>query len=556
MLGPFAAKDFETAWSMDAGVESLDRIDVAVEAGGKKWQKADKLVDGTAFPLNGENAAWYFYRTVTVVTAVELELSLGSDDAIAVWLNGKSIHSNKAQRGVAPDQDKVKATFEQGANHLLVKVVNAAGAGGFYFNATQTGLPGNVLAALQVPADQRTDAQKNELVAHFRAVGPELKPVRDQIASFEKQKADFEKALPRTLMSKTTTPRPIRLLPRGNWLDDSGAETPPAIPAFLGTVNASNGRANRLDLAHWIVDRNNPLTARTFVNRLWKLYFGQGLATPLDDLGRQGTLPTHPQLLDWLAVEFMDSNWDVKHMVRLLVTSGTYRQSSDTTSDDRKRDPYNQFYARQSRFRVDAEFVRDNALAVSGLLVESVGGRSVYPYQPAGYWRHMNFPARKWPGDNGESLYRRGLYTWWQRMFLHPSMVAFDAPSREECTVERSRSNIPQQALVLLNDPTYVEAARAFGARIIREGGATPDSRLNWAFRAALSRDISDREAVVLKSVLSRHVENFTADKAAAEQFLSVGQSPRPADLDAIELASWSSIARVILNLHEVITRS
>jgi hypothetical protein len=482
-------------------------------------------------------------------------LSLGSDDAIAVWLNGKQVHANKAQRGVAPDQDKVKVQLTKGDNAILIKVINAGGVGGFYFNAKAIGVPANVVAALRVAADSREDKQTNEIASYFRTVAPELKPARDDIARLGKEKTAFQKSIPRTLMTKVTNPRPIRLLPRGNWLDETGPVMTSAIPEFLGNIPKDN-RANRLDLAQWIVARGNPLTARTFVNRLWKLYFGSGLATPLDDLGRQGTLPTHPELLDWLAVEFMDSNWDMRKIVRLLVTSATYRQSSNTSPELRQLDPYNQLYARQSRFRIEAELVRDNALAISGLLVTKIGGRSTYPYQPAGYWRHMNFPARKWPGDKGESNYRRGLYTWWQRMFLHPSMVAFDAPSREECTVERPRSNIPQQALVLLNDPTYVEAARVFGARVLREGGASTQDRIQWAFRLALSRRATDREIAVLTEVYENDLKRFTANEDAAKTFISVGESPAAADGNVAEAAAWASVARVILNLHETITRS
>lgn len=553
MIGPFKAASFDEAFAKDFGPEA--RVDLKQSIGKAKWKKQDKLVDGKAFPLSGENSSWYFHRTATVPADVETEFSLGSDDAIAVWVNGKQVHSNKAQRGVAPDQDKVKVQLTKGDNAILIKVVNAGGVGGFYFNAKAIGVPANVVAALRVAAESRDDKQKNEIASYFRTVASELKPVRDEIARLGNEKAAFEKSIPRTLMTKVRAPRPIRLLPRGNWLDETGPIMTSAIPEFLGDI-PKDERANRLDLAKWIVSRDNPLTARTFVNRLWKLYFGSGLATPLDDLGRQGTLPTHPEMLDWLAVEFMDSNWNVKKMVRQLVTSGTYRQSSATSTDLRKLDPYNQLYARQSRFRIEAELVRDNALAISGLLVSKIGGRSTYPYQPAGYWRHMNFPRRTWPGDKGEANYRRGLYTWWQRMFLHPSMVAFDAPSREECTVERPRSNIPQQALVLLNDPTYVEAARVFGTRILHEGGNSTENRVQWAFRVALSRNATDREIAVLSTVFENDLKRFTADGEAAKQFLSVGESSPPADGNLAEAAAWSSVARVILNLHETITRS
>ena len=553
MIGPFKAASFDEAWSKDFGPET--KVDLKQAFGKVKWKKQDKLADGKVHPLSGENSSWYFHRTATVPADQETELSVGSDDAIAVWVNGKQVHANKTLRGAVPDQDKVKVQLTKGKNDLLIKIVNGGGPAGFYFKAKSVGIPVNVIAALRVAAESRDDKQKNEIAAYFRTIAPELKSVRDEIARLGSEKAAFEKAIPRTLMTKARNPRPIRLLPRGNWLDETGPVMTSAIPEFLGSI-PKEGRADRLDLAKWIVSRDNPLTARTLVNRLWKLYFGSGLATPLDDLGRQGTLPTHPELLDWLAVELMDSNWDTKKMIRLLVTSATYRQASIASPELRQLDPYNQLYARQSRFRIEAEVVRDNALAISGLLVTKIGGRSAYPYQPAGYWRHMNFPARKWPGDKGEGNYRRGLYTWWQRMFLHPGMVAFDAPSREECTVERPRSNIPQQALVLLNDPTYVEAARVFGVRILYEGGTSTQDRIQWAFRMALSRKATDREVAVLTTVYENDLKRFTADGEAARALLSVGESPVPSEGNLAESAAWASVARVILNLHETITRS
>ena len=299
-----------------------------------------------------------------------------------------------------------------------------------------------------------------------------------------------------------------------------------------------------------------PLTARTFVNRLWKLYFGQGLSKVLDDLGAQGEWPTHPELLDWLASDFVDHGWDVKYLLRQMALSAAYRQSSSADEKLRQRDPYNRWLARQARYRLDAEVVRDNALAVSGLLSRKVGGPSVKPYQPDGYWALLNFPVRTYVPDKGEDQYRRGLYTYWQRTFLHPSLLAFDAPSREECTVERPRSNTPQQALVLLNDPTYVEAARALAERTLREGGADFEGRLRHAYRLVLSRRPTGEEVKLLAGLYQEHLRQYQADRKAAEQLLQVGQRSVPRELDAATLAAWTSVARVLLNLHETITRS
>ena len=323
----------------------------------------------------------------------------------------------------------------------------------------------------------------------------------------------------------------------------------------LGLFNEMLQGLQRLDLANWVVDPSNPSTARTFVNRLWKLFFATGLASNVDDLGSQGQWPTHPELLDWLAVEFVDSGWDVKHMVELIVTSEAYARSSKTTPALRERDPSNALIAHQSRFRLDAEMIRDNALSLSGLLVEKIGGGSVKPYQPAGYWEHLNFPGRTWSADAGDNQYRRALYTHWQRSFLHPAMLAFDAPSREECTAERPRSNTPLQALVLLNDPTFVEAARAFAERIVEEGGADPAARITWAYREALSRQPSASEAKLLGDLHASQFARYTGDAAAAAALMSVGLHKAAADTPAPELASWTAVARTILNLHETITR-
>ena len=248
--------------------------------------------------------------------------------------------------------------------------------------------------------------------------------------------------------------------------------------------------------------KDNPLTARTVVNRVWKQFFGIGLSKVLDDLGAQGETPPNPALLDWLACEFMDSGWDMRHLVRTIVTSETYRQTSLATPEQIAADPENRELARQSPFRLEAELVRDNALAIAGLLVPKIGGPSVKPYQPEGYWENLNFPTRTYPADTGESQYRRGLYTWWQRSFLHPSMVAFDAPSREECASERNRSNIPQQALVLLNDPTYVEAARSLAAQILSECQGDTAERLAWAWQRALQRNPDATESKTLTALV------------------------------------------------------
>jgi hypothetical protein len=339
-------------------------------------------------------------------------------------------------------------------------------------------------------------------------------------------------------------------------MDNTGEVVKPAIPHFLPQAAKSEKNPTRLDLANWLTARENPLVARVFVNRLWKLLYGQGLVKSLDDFGAQGAWPSHSQLLDWLALEFIDSGWNVKHILRMMACSGTYRLSSAAPASARDRDPDNKFLSRQGRFRLDAEMVRDLALSASGLLVQKVGGPSVRPYQPAGYWSYLNFPQREWQADHGEGLYRRSLYTYWCRTFPHPTLRAFDAPTREECSVERPRSNTPLQSLVLLNDPIFVEAARVFAERTLREGGADSASRIQFAYRLALSRAASPEEVRILTELLERQRKEYFEDPIASGALLRVGEHPVPAGDSKPELAAWTSVARVILNLHETITRN
>lgn len=442
-----------------------------------------------------------------------------------------------------------------GNHHTLGRFRLSATAAPKPVHAPNLLFPADVLAALKTTAEQRTPEQKAKLAQHFRNQAPQFAELRKKITDAQTAKTEYEKTVGRTLVSEAmATPRVVRILPRGDWLIETGEVVTPGLPGFL-TTKEEVRPLTRLDLAKWLVSRDNPLTARVFVNRLWKLYFGTGLSKVLDDFGTQGENPVNPALLDWLACEFMDSGWDVKHLVRLIVTSSTYRQSSQAPKELQARDPLNRELARQSRFRLDAEFVRDNALAISGLLVRKQGGPSVKPYQPAGYWENLNFPKREWESDKDDSQWRRGLYTWWQRSYLHPSLLAFDAPSREECVAERVRSNIPQQALVLLNDPTYVEASRAFALRILREGTGDLSQRLDWAFRQALGRSPRADETQVMLGLFGKHLAAYAADSAAAAKLLATGITPIPPGTSQPELAAWTNVARAILNLHETVTR-
>ncbi len=420
------------------------------------------------------------------------------------------------------------------------------------------GVAPEILEALQVSKSDRTAAQVAALEQHFLAVSPVLDSARAELAQVGRDRESLVKSIPTTLMTTTIEPRLTRMLPRGNWMDDSGKVVQPAPPGFMrnGDQPVEGVRQSRIDLGKWLGSPDNPLTARVFVNRLWRLFFGVGLSKNVTDFGSQGEWPKHPELLDWLAAEFMDSGWDVKHVVRLMVSSAAYRQSSEASGELREKDPFNRWLARQSRVRLDAEVIRDNALAVSGLLAGEVGGASVKPYQPEGYWDHLNFPKRTWQADSSEKIYRRGLYVFWCRTFLHPGLLSFDACPREESTAERVVSNTPLQALTLLNDPVYVEAARVLAERVVREGGQSASDRIGWAYRQVLARQPRVREQEVLQALLDAERQRFEQDTDAVKELLSVGASSLDGDLNPVEVAAWTAVTRTLLNLDETVVRN
>ena len=503
----------------------------------KAWTAA-AAIDGD---VKGERFGWAVLPEVThrhqLVLSFKEPLALGTNDTLVLDL--KQNHGE--------------------GNHLLG-----------HFRVSVTADPAIAEGALPIPMTEDLVTEivawmpgsrepSAKLVSHYKGIAPELAGQRQQLADAKKAYAEFEKELPRCLVSVSSKDlRTVRILPRGNWMIETGEILKPALPEYLsvGYKTAKDRALNRSDLADWLVSPQNPLTARVVMNRLWKQLFGTGLSKTVDDAGLQGEQPSHPELLDWLACEFIESGWDMKHMVSLLVNSHTYRQVSTASASLRQRDPDNRLLARQGRWRLDAELVRDNALSIAGMLELKIGGPSVKPYQPDGYWENLNFPVRNYDASKDADQYRRGLYTWWQRSYLHPSLVAFDAPSREECAADRPRSNIPQQALVLLNDPTYVEAARVFASRVMSEGGSADGERIRWAWRNALQRSPDSQEFDAMRALVSKHRAEYQSDRAAAEALLKSGLKPTPKAVDAAELATWISLTRVLLNLHETLTRS
>lgn len=417
-------------------------------------------------------------------------------------------------------------------------------------------LPSEIAAIMDQDANAWTDSQKSQLLTYYRTIAKELEATRNLITNLDKKIAELKRKHTRTtLVTVAVEPRTMRVLPRGNWMDESGAPVQPQPPHFL-PQQLSEDRQTRLDLANWLVSKENPLTARVFVNRLWKLFFGTGLSKVLDDLGSQGEFPSHSKLLDALALEFIESGWDMKHLIRLILLSETYQQSSLPRGSLSEIDPYNRLVARQARFRLDAEMVRDNALAVSGLLVDEIGGRSVRPYQPAGLLRHLNFPTRTYKADSGNNQYRRGVYTHWQRQFLHPAMKLFDAPAREECTAERPRSNTPLAALLMLNDPSYVEAARVFAESTLQLTDLDERQKLAHIFSHALTRQVTAPELDILEALCHQQKEYYAESPDEARALIKIGDRPSPTDMDPIVLASYISVTRAVFNMHEFITRN
>ncbi len=424
-----------------------------------------------------------------------------------------------------------------------------------------TSLPEPVRAALNAAAAERSPEQVQTLRDYFlQYVYPptraQFEPLLGQAAELDKRLKDLEAAIPKTMvMQDMPEPRQTYILIRGAY-DKPGEPVQPGTPAALPPMPADSP-PNRLGLARWLVDPNHPLTARVTINRLWQQLFGVGLVKTPEDFGSQGQWPSHPELLDWLASEFIASGWNVQHMLRLMVGSYTYQQSSQVAPELWERDPANVLLARGPRFRMDAEVVRDAALYASGLLVEQMGGRSVKPYQPEGVWEAVGFVGSNtsvFKRDAGSALYRRSLYTFWKRTAPPPGLAAFDAPSRETCTVRRARTNTPLQSLVLMNDEQYVEASRHLAQRMLAGGGEAAD-RLRLGFRLVAARLPSGDELEVLLRVLAAQQTEFQSDRAAAERLLSVGESPRPPEADVAELAAYTMVANLLLNLDEAITK-
>ena len=561
IAGPFAVKDGRAAHSEELGPERLPfDASATFHDGAIAWVERPDLVDEKVHDLEGALAATYLHRTLTTPAPRALRIAVGSDDGVRIWLNGDLVLDRPAPRSVAPDQDFVTLPLVAGSNDLVMKVTNYGGGFAFYHRVVAEpidGVPGGVARALVASADQRNDDDRGRLRRYYRELHSEpwraLDAKRQELEA-ERKKVDDAVAV--TMVSRERAERrPARVLIRGRY-DRPGDPVEPGVPAAIAEFPDDLPR-NRLGLARWLVDPEHPLFARVFVNRLWQQLFGVGLVKTSEDFGMQGEWPSHPKLLDWLAVELVESGFDVRGMIRLMVTSDAYHRSAAASDVHRRVDPDNRLLARASRPRLDAEVIRDAALFHAGLLVERLGGPSVKPYQPPGIWYAVGYTSSntaRFKRDDGDALYRRSLYTFWKRTAPPPTLAMFDAPSREACTVRRARTNTPLQALALLNDEQFVEAARGFGERLARMGG-DDESRMTHAFQSVTSRTPDDVELELLCGLLEEQRSAYERDSAAAAALLGVGEHPTDAALPEIDRYAWTCVANALLNLDETITR-
>ena len=566
-VGPFAAEHGNIAFynvyePETKPVNTQDKFTVGSET--LAWQQQTHWLDGQVHnDIVGENSATYLYRNIASETRQRAVLYLSSNDALKVWVNQTEVLASNIQRDVAPDTDKLQIQLNPGNNALLLKVVNYSGPSGFFFRieSDEPMVTANIVDTIAIERGQRDANQQTQIREYYRrnvSKDEALKRLYADLADVQKKRNGLDGSITTTLvMQERTEPRGAYVLERGAY-QHRGEQVTPQTPAVLPSM-VRGAPPNRLSLAKWLVSPKHPLTARVTINRFWQNVFGTGIVLTAEDFGTQGTPPSHPELLDWLATEFVASGWDVQAMLKLMLTSATYRQGAKVTPEKLERDADNVLLSRAPRYRFDAEIVRDNALAASGLLYTQIGGPSVKPPQPGGLWKAVGFTGSNtdtFVKDTGaDKIYRRSLYTFWKRTAPPPQMNILDAPSREACTIRRERTNTPMQALMLMNDPQFVEAARVFAERTVKEGGETPEERIAFMFEIATAREPKPSEAALLLETMQVHAEELKADPEAAKALISVGESKPDEKLDAVEVATWTMIANLILNLDEVLNK-
>lgn len=547
MAGPFDYETEEAAFTArDVWKEDLVWTPVDIKA-------------GVVTTLDLPSSANQLLRCqIDVQVSQVATLLLGSDDAAVVWLDGEEVHRNRVARGARADEDLVPLNLSPGSHEVVIQVTNFGGVSAVAarFDARREFDPNLEVAAAMVR--ERPTLEDRALVRSWwrENVWAEGQFLRQASVQDESMIASIEQAAPTTLVAaERSEMRPAYILNRGEY-DQPGDQVQRNVPEFLPPL-ADNWPRNRLGLAQWLMADEHPLTARVVVNRVWQHHFGIGLVRTAEDFGFQGEWPSHPDLLDWLAVWFRDSGWDRKALHRLIVTSEAYRRSTQVSEDMLRVDPENRLLARGPRHRLDAEVIRDLALSVSGLLVDQLGGEPVRPYQPPGVWESVGYTGSNtanYEAQSGDALYRRSLYTFWKRTAPPPNMKLFDAPDRETCVVRRERTNTPLAALVLMNDEQFVEAARRFGARMW-QAATTHKDRIEHGFALAVGRSPDEQEIKLLLELLHEEQKRFAKDASAATALLSVGASEPTEGIPLSDHAAYAIIGSVLLNLDETITK-
>ena len=542
IVGPFATVDGPQAYDTVFGPEAVGPLDFKATYKGQSWRHAPGVKEEEVVSLAQGIGAEFVARELFSPLPRTVELSMGSDDGLQVYLNGRLVHEARINRGAAPDQEQVSFEIPAGRSTLVCKFVNTGGSGGMYHRAivADEHLQGDAVAMV-LPETLVPEQLTIDRDAAWRlAFSPRYRALTDKMDLSNKEVADIRDGAPRTMvMKERDEPRMTYVMMRGAYYSaDESRPVSRAVPAVLGSIEGDD--LNRLDLAQWTVGDDNPITSRVFANRLWQHFFGRGLTDTVDDFGVQGQWPTHPGLLDWLAADLRD-DWNVQDTIRQIVLSATYRQTAGVGDGT---------YATYPRQRLSAEQIRDQALHVSGLLVEQAGGPSVKPYQPDGLWQEVAMPqsnTRTFMQGEGDDLWRRSLYTYWKRAAPPPSLMTFDAPTREFCTARRISTNTPLQALVLWNDPQFVEAARETAARVMESSGGDQD-RLTELYRRCTGSPPTPSIATAMQTALESWRTRYSASVDDAAALISVGETPTPEDVDSAELAAWTMLASAVLS--------
>lgn len=520
------------------------------------WQTDEELaaVVPSALPtLEDQLSVVWLHRQWTAPTPQSATLLLGTSDGVQVWLNGKLVGQSLGERPLRALGKEIPLEFQAGKNQIFIKVIRHRGDSWITYALRSPAIPQphSLRALAMIPPDQRSEAETQSLRRFYRQVvcrHPDWLALQDQQAALRKQRQGTEESVPVTLVWKETAqPRTAHVMLRGEY-DQPGDPVSRDVPAFLPPLPEDAPR-DRLGLARWLVDPQHPLTARVAVNRFWQQLFGTGLVATSEDFGLQGQSPSHPELLDYLAVDFQESGWDVKQLMRQVVSSAAYRRSHAVNEKMLELDPHNRFFARGPRFRMDGEMLRDQALAVSGLLVEQVGGPGVKPPQPPGLWSAVGYSGSntvRFTADEGDKIYRRSLYTFWKRTSAPPQFTTFDAPSREACTARRERTNTPLQALLLLNEVQHVQAARQLAERFFAQTNLDDQQRIDALFARVVARQPTAAERTALLTLHRDLVRHYSEDSAAVDALIGSDQP---------SLAAWTLVANTLLNLDEVVTK-